>query len=69
MTIDKMYQVESAEIGVVFEDNLTLSEANEYVSISEEKDRDNEEYSPDFYLITEMQMYQVESALTGRLLE
>ena len=69
MTKDKMYQVECPQISVVFEDNLTLAEANEYVRISEEIDKDNEEYFPNFYLITEMQMYQVESALSGRLLE
>ena len=51
----KMFQVESAEIGVVFEDYLTLEEANEYVSSSEQRDRDNAEYTPDFYLIKEME--------------
>jgi predicted transcriptional regulator len=69
MTKEKMYEVINAETTVVFKENLTLEEANEYVRFIEKVDRNNEEYTPDSYLILEMEMYQVESALTAILFE
>jgi hypothetical protein len=51
MTKEKMYQVESAEIGVVFEDNLTLQQAKDLVASWEESDKLEGIYTPNFYMI------------------
>ncbi len=55
MKKEKMYQVEAAyDCLMVFRNNLTLKEAQDTVKDFEEKDKKKYEYTPDFYLITEM---------------
>ena len=48
-----MYKIASSEIGVVFEDNLTLQQAKDLVFKWEESDREEGIYTPDFYMIKE----------------